>query len=38
VSGGGKALVFAVGKQVFLARRVMWRNLKGQPLHDVPYF
>jgi ATP-dependent RNA helicase DDX18/HAS1 len=37
-SGDGKAFVFAVGKQVSLARRVMERNLKGQPLHDVPYF
>jgi len=35
-SGNGKAFVFAVGKQVFLARRVMERNMKGHPLHDVP--
>ncbi|XBH88482.1 hypothetical protein VPH35_075758 [Triticum aestivum] len=37
-SGDGKAFVFAVGKQVSLARRVMERNLKGHPLHDVPCF
>lgn len=35
-SGKGKAFVFAVGKQVSLARRVMERNMKGHPLHDVP--
>ncbi|KAJ1299174.1 hypothetical protein BS78_01G512000 [Paspalum vaginatum] len=35
-SGNGKAFVFAVGKQVSLARRVMERNMKGHPLHDVP--
>ncbi|XP_006649246.1 DEAD-box ATP-dependent RNA helicase 50 [Oryza brachyantha] len=35
-SGNGKAFVFAVGKQVSLARRVMERNTKGHPLHDVP--
>ncbi|EEC74363.1 hypothetical protein OsI_09674 [Oryza sativa Indica Group] len=35
-SGNGKAFVFAVGKQVSLARRVMERNIKGHPLHDVP--
>ncbi|KAF8039392.1 hypothetical protein BT93_B1811 [Corymbia citriodora subsp. variegata] len=34
--GTGKAFVFAVGKQVFLARRIMERNRKGHPLHDVP--
>uniref|UniRef100_A0A0E0K7N4 DEAD-box ATP-dependent RNA helicase 50 n=1 Tax=Oryza punctata TaxID=4537 RepID=A0A0E0K7N4_ORYPU len=35
-SGNGKAFVFAVGKQVSLARRVLERNIKGHPLHDVP--
>ncbi|XP_030520997.1 DEAD-box ATP-dependent RNA helicase 50 [Rhodamnia argentea] len=34
--GKGKAFVFAVGKQVSLARRIMERNQKGHPLHDVP--
>lgn len=34
--GRGKAFVFVVGKQVSLARRIMERNLKGHPLHDVP--
>lgn len=34
--GKGKAFVFVVGKQVSLARRIMERNLKGHPLHDVP--
>ncbi|ONK78823.1 uncharacterized protein A4U43_C02F22800 [Asparagus officinalis] len=34
--GEGKALVFVVGKQVSLARRIMERNKKGHPLHDVP--
>ncbi|KAL3750456.1 hypothetical protein ACJRO7_011458 [Eucalyptus globulus] len=34
--GTGKAFVFAVGKQVSLARRIMERNRKGHPLHDVP--
>ncbi|KAL3631578.1 DEAD-box ATP-dependent RNA helicase 50 [Castilleja foliolosa] len=34
--GKGKAFVFAVGKQVPLARRIIERNLKGHPLHDVP--
>ncbi|XP_031485802.1 DEAD-box ATP-dependent RNA helicase 50 [Nymphaea colorata] len=34
--GKGKAFVFVVGKQVFLARRIMERNKKGHPLHDVP--
>lgn len=32
----GKAFVFVVGKQVSLARRIMDRNKKGHPLHDVP--
>ncbi|KAI4311040.1 hypothetical protein MLD38_035977 [Melastoma candidum] len=35
-SGKGTAFVFAVGKQVMLARKVMDRNRKGHPLHDVP--
>ncbi|KAK6142330.1 hypothetical protein DH2020_022678 [Rehmannia glutinosa] len=34
--GKGKAFVFAVGKQVPLARRIIERNQKGHPLHDVP--
>lgn len=34
--GNGKAFVFVVGKQVSLARRIMERNVKGHPLHDVP--
>ncbi|KAL3354111.1 hypothetical protein AABB24_018655 [Solanum stoloniferum] len=34
--GKGKAFIFVVGKQVSLARRVMERNSKGHPLHDVP--
>ncbi|KAF5191421.1 Dead-box atp-dependent rna helicase [Thalictrum thalictroides] len=34
--GKGKAFVFVVGKQVSLARRIMDRNQKGHPLHDVP--
>lgn len=34
--GVGKAFIFAVGKQVSLARRIIERNLKGHPLHDVP--
>ncbi|TMX04573.1 hypothetical protein EJD97_007432 [Solanum chilense] len=34
--GKGKAFIFAVGKQVSLARRIMERNSKGHPLHDVP--
>lgn len=35
-AGQGKAFVFVVGKQVSLARRIMERNKKGHPLHDVP--
>ncbi|XP_057964846.1 DEAD-box ATP-dependent RNA helicase 50 [Malania oleifera] len=35
-SGRGKAFIFVVGKQVSLARRIMERNKKGHPLHDVP--
>ncbi|CAL5394810.1 unnamed protein product [Camellia sinensis] len=36
-SGGkGKAFIFVVGKQVSLARRIIERNRKGHPLHDVP--
>ncbi|XP_010558822.1 PREDICTED: DEAD-box ATP-dependent RNA helicase 50 [Tarenaya hassleriana] len=34
--GKGKAFIFAVGKQVPLARKIVERNLKGHPLHDVP--
>ncbi|XP_059630618.1 DEAD-box ATP-dependent RNA helicase 50 isoform X2 [Cornus florida] len=34
--GKGKAFVFVVGKQVSLARRIIERNKKGHPLHDVP--
>ncbi|OVA04840.1 Helicase [Macleaya cordata] len=34
--GKGKAFVFVVGKQVSLAQRIVERNLKGHPLHDVP--
>ncbi|KAL7142183.1 hypothetical protein ABFS83_08G107000 [Erythranthe nasuta] len=34
--GVGKAFIFAVGKQVSLASRIIERNLKGHPLHDVP--
>ncbi|KAI3918666.1 hypothetical protein MKX01_041986 [Papaver californicum] len=34
--GRGKAFVFVVGKQVSLAQRIVERNLKGHPLHDVP--
>ena len=34
--GIGKAFVFVVGKQVSLARRIIDRNQKGHPLHEVP--
>ncbi|MED6124888.1 DEAD-box ATP-dependent RNA helicase 50 [Stylosanthes scabra] len=34
--GAGKAFIFVVGKQVSLARKIMERNRKGHPLHDVP--
>ncbi|KAJ1696035.1 hypothetical protein LUZ63_012733 [Rhynchospora breviuscula] len=34
--GAGKAFVFAVGKQVSLAGRIIERNRKGHPLHHVP--
>uniref|UniRef100_A0A5B7BVN7 Putative DEAD-box ATP-dependent RNA helicase 50 n=1 Tax=Davidia involucrata TaxID=16924 RepID=A0A5B7BVN7_DAVIN len=34
--GKGKAFVFVVGKQVSLARRIIDRNRKGHPLHEVP--
>ncbi|KAF3336191.1 putative DEAD-box ATP-dependent RNA helicase family protein [Carex littledalei] len=34
--GAGKAYIFAVGKQVSLAGRIIERNQKGHPLHDVP--
>nr|GMD80348.1 DEAD-box ATP-dependent RNA helicase 50 [Ipomoea batatas] len=35
--GKGKAFIFVVGKQVSLAQRIIERNKKGHPLHDVPY-
>lgn len=34
--GMGKAFIFVVGKQVSLAQKVVDRNRKGHPLHDVP--
>ncbi|KAG6546128.1 hypothetical protein Mapa_012162 [Marchantia paleacea] len=34
--GTGKVFVFVVGKQVSAARRIMDRNDKGYPIHDVP--
>ncbi|CBI26041.3 unnamed protein product, partial [Vitis vinifera] len=34
--GKGKAFVYVVGKQVSLARRIIERNKKGHPLHNVP--
>jgi len=34
--GKGKAFIFVVGKQVGLARRIIERNEKGHPVHDVP--
>ncbi|CAH8356602.1 unnamed protein product [Eruca vesicaria subsp. sativa] len=34
--GEGKAFVFVVGKQVALAWRIIERNQKGHPVHDVP--
>ncbi|KAK8952464.1 DEAD-box ATP-dependent RNA helicase 50 [Platanthera zijinensis] len=34
--GTGKAFVFVVGKQVSMAKRIIERNKKGHPLHDVP--
>lgn len=34
--GKGRAFIFVVGKQVSLARKIMERNRKGHPLHDVP--
>ncbi|KAJ3687412.1 hypothetical protein LUZ61_016576 [Rhynchospora tenuis] len=34
--GAGKAFVFVVGKQVSLAGRIIERNRKGHPLHQVP--
>ncbi|KAM7268644.1 hypothetical protein ACFE04_010810 [Oxalis oulophora] len=36
VGANGKAFIFVVGKQVSLARRIMERNQRGHPLHDVP--
>ncbi|OAY33313.2 hypothetical protein MANES_13G083900v8 [Manihot esculenta] len=35
-TGRGKAFIFVVGKQVSLAQRIIERNRKGHPLHDVP--
>lgn len=34
--GEGKAFIFVVGKQVSLAQRIIERNQKGHPLHQVP--
>ncbi|KAF5736838.1 DEAD-box ATP-dependent RNA helicase 50-like [Tripterygium wilfordii] len=34
--GSGKAFIFVVGKQVSLAQKIIDRNQKGHPLHDVP--
>ncbi|KAL1112380.1 hypothetical protein V6Z11_D02G122400, partial [Gossypium hirsutum] len=34
--GKGKAFIFVVGKQVPLARKIIERNQKGHPLHEVP--
>ena len=34
--GTGSVFVFAVGRQVALARRIMARNDKGLPVHNVP--
>eukprot|EP00850_Spirogloea_muscicola_P013785 SM000095S24999 [mRNA] locus=s95:467682:471395:+ [translate_table: standard] len=34
--GTGKVFVFALGKQVSLARHIMSKNEKGQPIHTVP--
>ncbi|XP_010446688.1 PREDICTED: DEAD-box ATP-dependent RNA helicase 50 [Camelina sativa] len=34
--GEGKAFIFVVGKQVGLAQRIIERNQKGHPVHDVP--
>ncbi|KDP28022.1 hypothetical protein JCGZ_19102 [Jatropha curcas] len=34
--GKGKAFIFVVGKQVSLAQKIIDRNRKGHPLHDVP--
>ena len=34
--GRGKSFAFVVGKQVSLARRIMDRNIKGHPVHDLP--
>lgn len=34
--GTGTAFVFVVRQQISLARRIMERNKKGHPLHDVP--
>ncbi|XWS13433.1 hypothetical protein CRYUN_Cryun36dG0037100 [Craigia yunnanensis] len=32
----GKAFIFVVGKQVHLAQKIIERNLKGHPVHEVP--
>ncbi|CAM6102195.1 unnamed protein product [Calypogeia fissa] len=34
--GTGKVFAFVVGRQVGHARRIMTRNDKGEPVHDVP--
>ncbi|XP_068331645.1 DEAD-box ATP-dependent RNA helicase 50-like [Pyrus communis] len=34
--GIGKAVIFVMGKQVSLAGKIMERNRKGHPVHDVP--
>lgn len=34
--GTGKVFVFALGKQVAMARRIMARNEKRRPIHDIP--
>ena len=34
--GTGVAFVLALGRQVVLAKRVMARNDRGEPIHDVP--
>ncbi|KAE8723405.1 DEAD-box ATP-dependent RNA helicase 50 [Hibiscus syriacus] len=34
--GTGKAFIFVIGKQVPLARKIIERNQKGHPLHEVP--
>ncbi|GBG85165.1 hypothetical protein CBR_g39730 [Chara braunii] len=34
--GLGTVFVFVIGKQVSLARKIMSRNDRGQPIHEVP--